>query len=180
MKEKSIKAQIKEIKEQIETIKSDTANNEELAKLRKAYYEKKDELYKEECKKTESLYKKIDELAEAYGKELKKKREEIPEKIKEFVSNVSRGTDYGPKGLVVIWWSEDNRFVIVTQPGSTGWCGRGETKYYPSKHYLCDSSKINENKYGFSAFQESIIEEIEGRLSKEQKQKWQQKAEDLS
>lgn len=109
--------------------------------------------------------KKIDSLKQ--GKE-----KEIPEEAKEFIKNIRRGVDWGPKGIVFQWLSPNKRFIIITNPGHTSWRGRGDVAYYSSDHYLCDITKTK-NSHGYDTFSNSKVFSFEGRLNKETLNKWQ-------
>jgi len=104
------------------------------------------------------------------------KKVAIPENVQAFLDALSRGTDWGPKGNVIKWISAGTRFVIITNPGHTGWCGIGMTKYYESQHYLYDLNKMTDRDNGSTLGNECQIRSAEGRLSKEVKNEWKKYA----
>jgi hypothetical protein len=44
------------------------------------------------------------------------------------------GIDFGPKGLQVI--ARHGNYVVVRQPGHSGWSSRGQTSYYATTYML--------------------------------------------
>lgn len=92
-------------------------------------------------------------------------------KIDDFLRRICKGVDFGTAQFKVRWESEDKRFVIVTWPGKTAWSGRGQQKYYPSKHWIIDLDKMEmpepKSEDGYRLLDGCKIKETEGRLTKD-------------
>lgn len=125
------------------------------------------------------------EAIEARMKEIEKAKEDkqpvVPKHIADLLVSLRAGVDYGPKPFRVVWVSPKGRFFIMTNPGHCFWSNMMEpSKYTKSDHYLMDSSKRIKNGgrdgriHGHDQFSAVEVEgcTVEGRLSKETKQKW--------
>ena len=98
---------------------------------------------------------------------------EVPERISKIISQCLRGTDYGPKGLVVEWVSPKERFAIVVQPGHTFWANQMETsKYATAERTLLDVMWDDPDEQGSSLFRAVMVKKHEGRFVKAVKKEW--------
>lgn len=145
--------------------------------------------YRKNCPKIVELEKEIRQIKEKYFEdnqltincwendlqvlkvELKKKKAEkalfIPEKLEKWFQTYILGIDWGYGGIKIVWISPDERFVILTNTGSTGGQGTvmGANSYYysNSEHYLIDTliaEKFRKNNNG-------KLKEHTGRLTKD-------------
>lgn len=171
-----------ELKERINKI------GEEIRNLHRAHYEDKE--YMKLIRKAEKLKEKIEKKNESKIQELYEERNKLREELEdkklskriqlsdyllEWLKQYMIGIDWGYKNPVIVWHSEDERFVILTHPGGTSGQGTamGSMGYYysPTDHTLIDT-KLNsrgvpstQHKLGYK-----IGDYVEGRLTKEKKQ----------
>ena len=76
---------------------------------------------------------------------------------------MTRGVDYGPRGLIIHWYSEDGRFAIIKETGHSHFSGRGQQAYGCTCYNLIDTKK---EKRDMAIFFGLSIKEFEGRFSK--------------
>lgn len=169
MKTKSqIQNEIKEANAKIDSLKESVYTNPLVMKKKREYDIALQCAQNKITNEVKTLQTTIIALLEERNNLEKAKKEEIPEKVQIFIKEISRGVDWQ---LVVKWVSPKQRFVITTNPGGNGWCGRGDTKYYASEHMLFDMSKRGKDESYF-AVQKCQVNKKEGRLDKETKQNW--------
>jgi len=111
-----------------------------------------------------------DEYQEAIAAEAKKEDDKYGTEVNKLVKNLTSGVDWGPKGLVPVWMSEDRRFVILKNPGHSSWGDVLNPRVYnPTNHLLIDMVKFKEDEKSgrVLAFQKGVIlERDKGRLNK--------------
>ena len=87
------------------------------------------------------------------------------------------GVDFGYGGIKIVWHSDDERFVIITNKGATA--GQGTAMgthgyhYAPTEHWLVDT------KEGNSFHTTTKYFPVEGRLTKEKKQQMIERIKEL-
>ena len=172
----------KELKKEIQSL------GDELRELRGSLYKDKayikysemaDKRLKKLREKIEPEEEKLNEKLIKLRKELEDKRLsgklQLSEKLTQWLRQYMSGIDWGYKNPVVVWHSDDERFVILTHPGGTTGqgtvMGSGGYYYSPSDHTMIDTELdsggrlSSENKLGYK-----IGNYVEGRLTKIKKQ----------
>jgi len=147
----------------------------EVVRLRKALREAEVKAQKANRSKVEKAEKAWMAAEKALDDAHKKKEEKlvVPEHIQDIVKRCLRGTDYGPKGLVVEWVSESGRFAIILQPEHAFWANMMEpNKYAPAERSLLDAGRDHPDKRGTDLYREVMVKEHEGRFLKAVKQEW--------
>ena len=170
-----IKQEIKDTNEKLLNLQWSVKKDPIVIKTKKAYDDALENAQNKIAKEVLELRNQHNKLLEEIDDIEKAKEIVIPQKVQDFISAICRGVDFGYKGWVVKWVSPKQRFAIMTNPGHSGWSGRGETSYYGSDHYLFDITKINDkNPSGFdlSYVHCTVFKKYNGRLDKETKQKW--------
>ena len=109
----------------------------------------------------------------------------MSETVQKWFDKYIRGIDWGYKEPKIVWVSPDERFAIITAPGSTAGTGTamgtGGYYYAASTHWLTDIKEGG--TYGGFRYQgvDSLKDmEFEGRLTKEIKAKMIARAEELA
>lgn len=159
----------KDIKDQITKLTLELFQTEHAWESDVNYIKYRDLAYKAKAKnlkanesKLDTLYIQIHQLEETYKLFSVKKEYKLSDTLEEFVNECMRGVDYGPKGLVPIM-SWDDRFVLLKKPGHNAWCGRGDSKYYPTEYSLHDITRVDpDSRHGMNIFGKSVIFEEEG------------------
>lgn len=168
--QKEIRNKIKELTAAKEAL----LHNDELGKIQKEYRDKLDAYYK----KIRPERDKIDKEIETLRKELNKRKDDklpiISKLLEDWLSKYTSGVDFGPKGLTIKEvLDEQERFVLISNPGHLYWSGRGETSYGKSTHWIVDTfvckSWLNSD-YSTNGTKR-VGSEVEGRLTKEAKKK---------
>lgn len=183
--QKEINQEIKALEARIDDIQNIRKYRIEIVKLETRIREIKNE-YQEEIKTSVDCW---GSDIQALKKELKNKKEDnklqISERVKRWFSNYKSGIGWGYKEPTIVWISEDERFVIITDPGGTAGTGTpmGSGGYYyaSSTHWLTET--IEGSTYlGRSTMTSKAAPkwlEHEGRLTKEVKQKMIDYSEEL-
>lgn len=178
MEKNNTKTQI-QIKERINEI------GDEIRNLYRAHYQDKE--YLKLVRKAEKIKKRIQNKNESEIEKLHKERNKLKEELKNkklskrlqlsdyllnWIKQYMIGVNWGYKDPYISWHSNDERFVILTNPGETAGQGTamGTMGYYyaPTDHTVIDtktpSNGLHSNKLGYE-----IGARIEGRLTKENK-----------
>lgn len=173
MSKKQIASKIKELEDKILDLKNISKNVPEYSELIKKADQLKEEYFKHNLPIIEQYRDQVYELK----KELKKPVKElyISENLQEWFRNWKSGVDFGYKDPYIRWISPDEKYVVITCPGSTAGTGTamGTSSYYYAltDHYLVEvkegSRYININRDG-----SGILGSFEGRLSKEKINEW--------
>jgi len=111
-------------------------------------------------------------LAKSDLKEIKGQRElKIPEEISKWWRSYKNAMDWGYGGLKIRWISDDNLFVIITNPGSTAGTGTamgtGGYYYSNSNHWL---ARTDQPYSGLDRKFNHFYEIQGGRLTKSRKE----------
>ncbi len=173
--QKDINQEIKAIEAQIEDTKNIRKHRPEYAELEKKM-EAIRRAYREE---TDSLISCWESDIQALKKELKKKKEEnklqLSEDVQRWFRKYLGGVNFGYKEPRIVWISEDEKYVIITSPGSTAGTGTamgtGAYYYAQSTHWL---TEIFEGGTYLGSTRDSVKSptwlEFDGRLTKEKKE----------
>jgi hypothetical protein len=173
--QKDINQEIKAVEAQIEDIKNIRKHRPEYAELEKKM-EAIRRAYREE---TDSLVSCWESDIQALKKELKKKKEEnklqLSEDVQRWFRKYLGGVNFGYKEPKIVWISEDEKYVIITSPGSTAGTGTGMGTgayyYAQSTHWL---TEIFEGGTYLGSSRDSVKSptwlEFDGRLTKEKKE----------
>lgn len=172
--------QKKQLERQI-AVTLDAARDDEAVLLARQVLEKaKDIARKAAQRKAAPLQEELEALTtEVQERQAKNKQVplEIPGHILEWLTDIKKGTDYGPVEFKISWLSKTERFFILTWPGHETWAGLGSFQYTPTEHYLMDIDKAVDCGYtGSSLFDIVKVNTCEGRLTKAIKEEWMAKA----
>jgi len=114
---------------------------------------------------------KIIALKRALKEEKLKKELKIPDCLSSWLFEYKRGVDWGYGGLVIVWISDDGRYVIVTNKGTvtgTGTAmGSGGYYYAKAEHWAVDT-KCMVTYHAHSSKIADLV--VKGRLTKAKKQ----------
>lgn len=182
---KAIQADIKTLETQLDDIKDIRKHCPELVKLEEQIQKIKED-YREEIKAQVNCW---ESDIQQLNKELKNKKEDnklqLSESVQKWFRKYISGIDWGYKQPRIVWISPDERFAIITSPGSIGGTGTamgtGGYYYASSSHWLTDIKEngmyISNRRDGVASIKEL---EVEGRLTKEMKAKMIARAEELA
>ena len=164
----------KQIKKEIDILKKsipNVYNDETYIKMEQELNKYKNKFNKDNLKKKNSIFILIKDY-ENQLEELKIKNSlTIPESINKWFNDYKSGVDFGYKGIKIVWISDDNKWVIISQGGTTYISDRTGPKYGCSEHWL---AKANGGRWSDGNSFCSIDGRwtrgsIEGRLTKEKK-----------
>jgi hypothetical protein len=182
---KAIQTDIKTLETQLDDIKDIRKHCPELVKLEEQIQKIK-ENYREEINAQVNCW---ESDIQQLNKELKDKKEDnklqLSEKVEKWFRHYKSGVSWGYKEPKIVWISPDERFAIITAPGSTAGqgtaMGTGGYYYASSTHWL---TEIVENGTYSSMRRDGVASlkemEFEGRLTKEIKAKMIARAEELA
>lgn len=160
MTKKDIKNKIKELEDNLKQL--NPSKDERLISFKKLYNELYDEIYKELEPKREKIQKEIDSLQNQLKSKVKI-RLEVPEELENWLKSISRGFE-NSNNWKLVWYSDNLKYVILSQPGHLGWAGIGLSQhYYPSEYKLMKViEEVNHRSY-----YDDCIYSVEGRLTKD-------------
>ncbi|MCK9543664.1 MAG: hypothetical protein M0R03_16720 [Novosphingobium sp.] len=139
-----------------------------LNEIEREYREKRRAFFQKIRPEEEKLQNEIGDLTNQL-KEIKSKRElKISERLQKWLIKYKSGVDWGPGGLIIKEiYGEDERFVLINNPGHEYWSGIGSS-YGRSSWWIADTF-IDKGATGQENFGRLMGKEIEGRLTKEKK-----------
>lgn len=183
--QKAIQEEINTIEKQLDDIQDIRKHRPELKELEDKIQKIKSD-YREEIQSQVNCWKSdIEQLK----KELKNKKLDnelqLSEKVQKWFRHYKSGVGWGYKEPKIVWVSPDERFAIITAPGSTAGTGTamgtGGYYYASSTHWLTDIKEGGTYNGRMSRGVDSLKEmEHEGRLTKEIKAKMIARAEELA
>lgn len=180
---KELKELISSLGEEIRELKY----GKKYQQIEKEYREKQKAFFEEVQPQLQELNTKLENLLEEQ-RELRKKKEplKISNRLAKWLREYSRGVDWGYGGLLIREILDpEERFVIITNPGSTAGQGTpmGTHGYYYSKtmHWVADTfvegSSWGSHQQNLEIKGKYILsngrvmrKEVEGRLTKEKRQ----------
>lgn len=140
--QKEINQEIRNLENQIEDIRDIRKNRPEYAELEKRM-EKIRREYREETESQVDVWRSD---IQALKKEIARKKEDnkiqLSDRVQQWFRKYLSGVDFGYKKPRIVWISEDERYVIVTNPGGTAGqgtaMGTGGYYYAGSDHWLTE------------------------------------------
>lgn len=174
--QKEINQEIRNLENQIEDIRDIRKNRPEYAELEK----RMEEIRREYREETESQVDVWRSDIQALKKEITRKKEDnkiqLSDRVQQWFRKYKSGVNFGYTPPRIVWISEDEKYVIITSPGSIGGqgtaMGTGGYYYSGSEHWL---TEIIEGGTYTGSFSRGIDSPKwlthEGRLTKEIKQK---------
>lgn len=141
-----LKKEIKDLENQDKYLRQDIYwKDEELKRLRKLMDERKQEIQEKVRQELQDVRNTLT-IKRSDLRHLEKETEfKLPEELEEFWKRYNLGIDWGYQGLKIKWISDDNRFLIVTNPGGTAGTGTvmgtGAYYYAQTRHWIIDTEK---------------------------------------
>jgi hypothetical protein len=173
--QKDINQEIKSIEAQIEDTKNIRKHRPEYAELEN----KMDAIRRAYREETDSLIYCWESDIQALKKELKRKKEDnklqLSETVEKWFRKYLSGVNFGYKSPRIVWVSEDEKYAIITSPGSTAGTGTvmgtGAYYYAQSTHWLTEifegGTYLGHSHGGITS---KKWLEFDGRLTKEKKE----------
>ena len=156
---------------------SDSIHNDpKVAKAFSLYYELLENKRDEVSDRAEKIREEMDAIYQKMRDIKNTKDAEVPENVKAFIKKILGSRN--PKELYIKWFSNSGRFVIVTWRGHNTWAARGTMAYFPSYHFLFDTSMIGKETDRHDIKNKCMVYECEGRLSAQMLRDWKQYAAD--
>lgn len=158
MTQKQIKEEILKLKQSI----PDYNNDERYRKMWNELHAYRKEFEEKNFKKKSDILKAISEYEKELENIKKNKAIVLPKTIQVWFDVYKRSADFGYSGLKISWISPDEKYVIVSQ-GGTSYASGMSRNYGCAEHWISDLESdnwINSKKYP----------SVEGRLTKEKKQ----------
>lgn len=119
--------------------------DKELIELKNSIESRRKEIAKDAVPKLEDVRSRLKILRSDLEYIKKQKVVGIPEDLQDWWKSYNSGIDWGYNGLKIRWISDDHRFVIITNPGSTAGTGTvmGSLAYYyaATDHWIADTQK---------------------------------------
>lgn len=173
--QKDINQEIKTLESQIDDIQNIRKHRPELVELEEKINKIKQN-YREEIETQVSVW---NSDIYALKNELKKKKIEgqiqLSERVEKWFRNYKSGIGWGYKEPKIVWISEDERYVIITNPGGTAGTGTamgtGGYYYASSTHWLTETIEgytyLGQSRGAAGTAPKWL--EFDGRLTKEKK-----------